>query len=257
MSRLLLREIFRVAHSGLEKIALACAAFGLMHTAARASEPTKPSQSIEDPWLNPAAPQTLAASDQWRGAVATPVAHDDPWSALAPKRVASNAPVVRAAETEHAPVVPVAPGGLAMDSSDWDTKPRGRAPGLIASSDTWRSRQDVSAGVAETEPAPDTRVAPASPARTTHRVSMTHGPHRSQPRTLLPRTLRCPSIQPASGPHPVLPMPGPRVSASRCGLTLRRSRTICPLPPFKHPTDLCTVFGDEPVENCLTIAARC
>ena len=149
MSRLPLRGIFRVAHSGLEKIALACAAFGLMHAAARASEPVTPSQSIEDPWLNPAAPQTLAASDQWSSPVATPVAHDDPWSTPASKRVASNAPVVRAAETEHAPVVPVAPGGLTMDSSDWDTKPRGRAPGLIASSDTWRSRQDVSAGVAE------------------------------------------------------------------------------------------------------------
>jgi hypothetical protein len=165
MSRLPLRGIFRVAHSGLEKIALACAAFGLMHAAARASEPVTPSQSIEDPWLNPAAPQTLAASDQWSSPVATPVAHDDPWSTPASKRVASNAPVVRAAETEHAPVVPVAPGGLTMDSSDWDTKPRGRAPGLIASSDTWRSRQDVSAGVAQTEPAPDTHVAPASPAR--------------------------------------------------------------------------------------------
>jgi hypothetical protein len=165
MSRLPLRGIFRVANSGLEKIALACAAFGLMHATARASEPATPSQSIEDPWLNPAAPQTLTASDAWSGPVATRITHDDAWSAPVPQRVASNAPVVQAVEKGPAPVNPVAAIGLTMDSSDWDTKPRGRSPGLIASSDTWRSRQDVSAGVAETEPAaPDTRVEPSTPA---------------------------------------------------------------------------------------------
>jgi hypothetical protein len=132
MSRLL-----RAANSGLEKMALACAAFGMLHAAARASETT----AIADPWINHAAPQENAAADAWGAAPAARLAHEDPWRTPVQVRAVSGIPTVQNSAVravEHA-----APTQLVMDDSAWNEKPRGRAPGLIASNDAWRNRPDV------------------------------------------------------------------------------------------------------------------
>jgi hypothetical protein len=156
-SRPSLRDLFRLVSSGLsglEKVALACAAFGLMHATARAGESAPASTSAEEQWGSHATPRPII-DDAWSNPAATSLDHDDAWSAPAADhfrsveqiRVAQPAPeptVSKAAsEAVQSPVEAAsteAPNALAMDQSDWNETPRGRAPGLIAGNDAWRNR---------------------------------------------------------------------------------------------------------------------
>jgi hypothetical protein len=176
MSRSPLRDLFRLVHSGLEKVALACAAFGLMHATARAGESALASVPAGEQWSSHAAPQ-LAADDPWSNPAAPSLAVDDAWSAPAADRLTSSgqiraaspaslaslapAPVQqpRAAATKSAPgslatTVQESPSALAMDRSDWNETPRGRSPGLIASHDAWLKRTTPVAEPSEPAKAP-------------------------------------------------------------------------------------------------------
>ena len=162
MSRSPLRDLFRLVHSGLEKVALACAAFGLMHATARAGESASASVPAGEQWSSHAAPQ-LAADDPWSNPAASSLAVDDAWSAAAADRLASSGQIraaspaslaslapasvrePRPAATKSAPgsvatTVQEAPSTLVTDRSDWNETPRGRSPGLIASHDAWLKR---------------------------------------------------------------------------------------------------------------------
>ena len=150
MSRPPFRDLFRLVHSGLEKVTLACAAFGLIHATARADETAPASITASEQWGSRATPQPVA-EDAWSNPAATSLDHDDAWSApskdhfrsVEQVRVAAPAPepvvsktVERAAEVASSE----APNALVMDHSDWNETPRGRAPGLIAGNDAWRNR---------------------------------------------------------------------------------------------------------------------
>ena len=153
MSRPPLRDLYRLVHSGLEKVALACAAFGLMHATARAGESAPASVSAGDQWSSSASPQPIA-DDAWSNPAATSLDHDDAWSAPpadhfrssrqlraespapAPTQEPKPTPVAtKTVQSSVAPTVKETPAALAMDRSDWNETPRGRAPGLIASND--------------------------------------------------------------------------------------------------------------------------
>ncbi|MEA3090421.1 MAG: hypothetical protein QOJ04_1763 [Caballeronia sp.] len=162
MSRSPLRDLFRLVHSGLEKIALACAAFGLMHATARAGEPAVDSVSAGEQWSSHAAPK-LVVDDAWTNPAAPTLAVDDAWSAPAADRFKSSGQIhaasstspgaaasasaqePRTAPSKRAPdpiatTIKEAPSALTMDHSDWNETPRGRSPGLIASHDAWLKR---------------------------------------------------------------------------------------------------------------------
>jgi hypothetical protein len=260
MSRPPVRNLFKIVHSGLEKVALACAAFGLMHATARAGESAPPSAPAEEQWGGRAAPEVIA-NDAWSNPAAISHNHNDAWSApppdhfrsaeqihvampesgavqvvsktlahsveatpalkevrtvevaekaaktqlvvkeapsaakvvaaqampvkdvaasvttakeaatkndaaktitasaVATRRVAqqialkdapvrqmaatavpAKAPAVEAPAANIAEVEADVPNPLAMDQSDWNDTPRGRAPGLIAGNDAWRNR---------------------------------------------------------------------------------------------------------------------
>lgn len=156
MSRSPLRDLFRLVHSGLEKVALACAAFGLMHATARAGESAPANIPSGEQWSSRAAPQSTA-DDPWSNPSAPTLAVDDAWSAPAADRFTSSGKMVAAlpphvltqelqpAGMKSAPrpeveAVQKAPRALAMDHSDWNETPRGRSPGLIASHDAWLKR---------------------------------------------------------------------------------------------------------------------
>ena len=87
MSRFPLRKLVRLVQSGLEKAALACAANGLMHVAAHATE--EPS-GLSDPWSNAAA-EPADTDDGW-GNQPRAVLLDDAWSAQANRREESPEP---------------------------------------------------------------------------------------------------------------------------------------------------------------------
>ena len=176
MSRSPLRDLFRLVHSGLEKVALACAAFGLMHATARAGESAPADVPAGEQWSSHAAPQ-LAADDPWSNPAAPSLAVDDAWSAPAANRLASTGEIRAAkaassdsptpgsaqepppAATKSTPdsvatAVPEAPSALAMDRSGWNEAPRGRSPGLIASHDAWLKRTTPVAEPSEPAKAP-------------------------------------------------------------------------------------------------------
>ena len=171
MSRSPLRDLFRLVHSGLEKVALACAAFGLMHATARAGESAVDSVAAGEQWSSHAAPN-LVVDDAWSNPAVPSVAIDDAWSAPAADRLkssrqihaavstsqvlpaSSSAQQPLAAATMRAPLataIEEAPSVLVMDHSDWNETPRGRAPGLIASHDAWLKR--ITPVAKPTEPA--------------------------------------------------------------------------------------------------------
>ncbi|WP_156393013.1 hypothetical protein [Burkholderia sp. Leaf177] len=150
MSRPPIRDVVRLAHLGLEKVALACAAFSLMHATARADEPAPSSPVTIDQWAAPSNAQAADLivqreihDDPWANPTAGRLAHDDPWSAAPASQprlgeqlhVAKPAPAV--VQVLQAPPRARA---LVMDSSDWNEMPRGRSPGLIASNNAWRKR---------------------------------------------------------------------------------------------------------------------
>jgi hypothetical protein len=181
MSRLPLRDLFRLVRSGLEKVALACAAFGLMHASARAGESASAGPAADDPWSARTAPQ-LAADDAWSNPKAPSLALDDAWSAPAAERSTSSGRIYaaspassasasnqgpRPAAMQSAPspvATPVqeAPAALTMDRSYWNETPRGRSPGLIASHDAWLNRITPVAKPSEPAKAP-VQSAPAPP----------------------------------------------------------------------------------------------
>jgi hypothetical protein len=179
MSRSPLRDLFRLVHSGLEKVALACAAFGLMHVTARAGESAPASVPAGEQWRSHAAPQ-LAADDPWSNPAAPSLAVDDAWSApsgdrlTSPGQIRADSPAPaseqepRPAATTHAPgsvatTVQETSPALAMDRSGWNETPRGRSPGLIASHDAWLNRTTRVAEPSEPAKAP-VHSAPPPPA---------------------------------------------------------------------------------------------
>src|SRR5258708_28390019 len=91
MSRPPLRDLYRLVHSGLEKVALACAAFGLMHATARAGESAPASVSAGDQWSSNASPQPIA-DDAWSNPATTSLYHDHHWSAPPPDHLKSSRP---------------------------------------------------------------------------------------------------------------------------------------------------------------------
>lgn len=146
MSRPPIRDVFRLARLGLDKVALACAAFSLMHASARAAEaPAAEAVSI-DQWAAQSSDQVARRSindDAWVNLSAAHVAQDDAWSAPpAPLRVATppreTLPVANEAIQQIQP--PQHASALVMDGSDWNATPRGRSPGLIAGNNAWRNR---------------------------------------------------------------------------------------------------------------------
>jgi hypothetical protein len=162
MSRSPLRDLFRLVHSGLEKVALACAAFGLMHATARAGEAAVDNVPAGEQWSSHAAPK-LVVDDAWSNPAAPSLAVDDAWSAPAVDRfksskqihaASSTSPVSPASASQQEPravatkrvpnptatTIEEAPAALVMDRSDWNETPRGRSPGLIASHDAWLKR---------------------------------------------------------------------------------------------------------------------
>jgi hypothetical protein len=152
-----------------------------MHATARAGESAPASVSAGDQWSSNASPQPIA-DDAWSNPAATSLDHDDAWSAPpadhfrssrqlraespapAPTQEPKPTPVAtKTVQSSVAPTVKETPAALAMDRSDWNETPRGRAPGLIASNDAWLNR---SAPVAEptAQPKASVRSAPARPA---------------------------------------------------------------------------------------------
>lgn len=187
MSRSPLRDLFRLVHSGLEKIALACAAFGLMHATARAGESAVDSVSASEQWSSHAAPK-LVLDDAWTNPAAPTLAVDDAWSAPAADRFKSSGQIHAASSTSTSTGAPTsasaqeprtapskrapnpiattiedAPSALTMDHSDWNETPRGRSPGLIASHDAWLKRITPVAKPGEPAKAP-VHSAPPAPA---------------------------------------------------------------------------------------------
>jgi hypothetical protein len=176
MSRSPLRDLFRLVHSGLEKVALACAAFGLMHATARAGESAPAGVAADGQWSSHAAPQ-LAADDSWSNPAAPSLAVDDAWSAPAADRFTSSGQIratsptpasaqeprpaaVNSATGSVATTVQEAPSTLTMDRSGWNETPRGRSPGLIASHDAWLNRTTRVAQPSEPAKAPVHSVPP-------------------------------------------------------------------------------------------------
>ncbi len=150
MSSFPFRNLFRSSHAGAEKIAIACAAFGLMQAGAQAGEMQSQAVSIDDPWINHAAPQQTAGADAWGNPRALNASLDDEWgttladrtarqAARAPAVQAAPAPSAASAGQDHAG----APNTLVMDTAGWNDKPRGRSPGLIASNNAWRNRPET------------------------------------------------------------------------------------------------------------------
>lgn len=158
MSRPPIRDVFRFAHLGLEKGALACAAFSLMHATARADEPAPPETAVVDQWALPAgvqpgvpdADQTVrntVRDDPWANPAAVHMVRDDSWSAPSGNQVRSGeqlhavTPARQTMAAADQPGRPAHPANvLVMDSSNWNETPRGRSPGLIASNNAWRKR---------------------------------------------------------------------------------------------------------------------
>lgn len=173
MSRPPIRDVFRLAHLGLEKVALACAAFSLMHATARADEPAPSNPVTVDQWATQPGVQARSQpadrvvqravhDDPWANPAVTHLAYDDPWSASSSRSARSSrsapsfsqsrtgeqlrvaTPPVREMVAAAESVPPVQQGRpvnvLVMDSSDWNETPRGRSPGLIASNNAWRKR---------------------------------------------------------------------------------------------------------------------
>ena len=183
MSRSPFRDLFRLVHSGLEKVALACAAFGLMHATARAGESAPAGVPAGEQWRSHAAPQ-LPADDPWSNPVAPSLAVDDAWSAPAADRFTSSGHIRAASSASSAPLpvsaqeprraattsasgsvattVQEAPSALTMDRSGWNEMPRGRSPGLIASHDAWLKRTTPVAEPSEPVKAP-IQAPPAQP----------------------------------------------------------------------------------------------
>src|SRR6187402_353648 len=115
MSRPPIRDVFRLAHLGLEKVALACAAFSLMHATARADESAPPEPVTVDQWAAQSGAQSVGQrvgrdvrEDPWANPAAARLAHDDPWSAPSANQgklgeqlhVATPAPQTTAAATQ-------------------------------------------------------------------------------------------------------------------------------------------------------------
>jgi hypothetical protein len=142
MSRPPLRHLHRLVHSGLEKAALACAAFGLLHATAEADERRLVEVSLADPWSNPAAPAGHI-DNAWGTYASRGVEADSGWTTplahrTAPcEHVAEIGPTPRRIDTRASRA---AASMLANDRSDWNDVPRARSPGLIAANDAWRSR---------------------------------------------------------------------------------------------------------------------
>jgi hypothetical protein len=136
MSRLPLRHLYRLVHSALEKAALACAAFGLLHATAEADERRPVEVSLADPWRNPAV-QPSPIDDAWGPYASRDVQPDDAWTASLANRAGPGEPGVAIAPM----TAPLAtPSMLVNDRPDWNDIPRARSPGLIAANDAWRSR---------------------------------------------------------------------------------------------------------------------
>ena len=241
MSRSPLRDLFRLVHSGLEKVALACAAFGLMHTTVRAGESAPASVPAGEQWSTHTAPQ-LTADDPWSNPSVPSLPVDDAWSAPAADRVTSSKQMVAALPPQvltHEPqpagiksaprpevkAVQVVPRALAMDHSDWNETPRGRSPGLIASHDAWLKRTTPVAEPGEPAKAPvhsapppaaDPWSAPLTGLVASHDVST------PAPAVFSPAfdTSSRPSF--VVSPHVRLP----RVSEARCALPAEASTTV-------------------------------
>ncbi len=83
MSRPPIRDVFRLARLGLDKVALACAAFSLMHASARAAEaPAAEAVSI-DQWAAQSSDQVARRSindDAWVNLSAAHVAQESLWN---------------------------------------------------------------------------------------------------------------------------------------------------------------------------------
>jgi hypothetical protein len=142
MSRPPLRNMFRLAHSGLEKAALACAAFGLIHATAKADERGPVEVAFLDQWSNPAAPP-VHIDDAWSTQASRGAELDDGWTAPRGRRARLGEQIVAVAPvTQHdeTPAFKAAPSTLANDRSGWNDAPRARSPGLIATNNAWRSR---------------------------------------------------------------------------------------------------------------------
>src|SRR5260370_41052422 len=99
MSRPPLRDLYRLVHSRLEKVALACAAFGLMHAMARAGESAPASVSAGDQWRSNASPQPIAA-EAWSKPPARRLYNDGAWG-RPPQQHLRTALQHRAASTEQ------------------------------------------------------------------------------------------------------------------------------------------------------------
>lgn len=151
MSRFPFRNLFRISHSGVEKIAIACAALGMMHATAHASETQTSAAPADDPWINRAAPQDAFNTDAWGSPKTQVVSLDDAWSAPHSDRAALQASNVLPIRIPEASTIneSVAPTPRVMDTAGRNDEPRGRAPGLIASNNAWRNRPGLSTGVAE------------------------------------------------------------------------------------------------------------
>jgi hypothetical protein len=147
MSRPPLRNVFRLVNSGLEKAALACAAFGLIHATAKADERETVEVALQDQWSNPAAPRAHI-DDAWSVQASRSADLDDGWTAPGARRarlgeqVVVTNPVPTRVETL---IANATPSTLANDRSDWNDTPRARSPGLIAANTAWRGREKTSA----------------------------------------------------------------------------------------------------------------
>jgi hypothetical protein len=172
MSRPPIRDVFRLAHLGLEKVALACAAFSLMHATARADESVPSIAVTVDQWAAQSHAHSGAQSgaqsgpqatdpavrhavqdDPWANPAASRFAQDDPWTVPPVNQFRSGAqlhvatPERQTLAVAAQPVPAIQPvqqarpaNVLAMDGSRWNETPRGRSPGLIASNNAWRKR---------------------------------------------------------------------------------------------------------------------
>jgi hypothetical protein len=163
---------------GLEKVALACAAFSLMHASARADESAPPEPVTVDQWAVQSGVQSVerrvgrdVREDPWANPAVARLAHDDPWSAPPANQIKSGEQLhvaVPAPQTAAATVQtlqrPQPSSALVMDSSDWNEVPRGRSPGLIASNNAWRKRivPEPAESIERSVPANHRRTQPAA-----------------------------------------------------------------------------------------------
>jgi hypothetical protein len=127
MSRLPLRGLVRLTHSGLEKAALACAAFGLMHATANAAEgASERLAALDDPWTNPAA-EPASADDTWQSQPSRGAGQPYEWSTPGAGNLKPDE------EAGGANALPPAP---ANDHDDW-TAPADRADSYDPGRDDW------------------------------------------------------------------------------------------------------------------------